>query len=236
MVVGKEQYVYRLMKVKCSCGSKDFTQFLNLKTDHGIVFNDKEYPLMNANDHVQEENIYTFGRCKSVCNPNGRTMGKLLGGSVLGPLLGCISAITIGCKCQPLTPFSWIGTDDDYFIDGAPALTVNSVLHCAYGGEITITLEAEQQTDANTEEQQEEEKDKDKDKKELLPSEVQEKIDSFVDKEKFEAQKRGTSELEMGDQVITSPEGLQEMLETPQMFERYDADITDVQINENYAE
>lgn len=235
MVVGKEQYVYRLMKVKCSCGSKDFTQFLNLKTDHGIVFNDKEYPLMNANDHVQEENIYTFGRCKSVCNPNGRNLGKLIGGPGLGPLLGCLSAITIGCKCQPLTPFSWIETNDDYFIDGAPALTVNSVLHCAYGGVITITLEANQQTNENTAGNNEETKEE-KDKKELLPSEVQEKIDSFVDEENFVSQKRGTSELEKGDQVITSPEGLQEMLETPQMFERYDADITDVQINENYAE
>lgn len=138
----------------------------------------------------------------------------------------------MGCKCTPLTPTPWIECDENYYIDGAPALTVNSVLHCAYGGEITITLEAEQQTNENEDEQQKEEKDK----KELLPSEVQEKIDSFVDEENFVSQKRGTSELEKGDQVITSPEGLQEMLETPQMFERYDADITDVQINENYAE
>ena len=222
MVVGKEQYVYRLMKAKCSCGSKNFSQYLNLDEDHGVVFNDNEYPLMNANDHVSGKHVNCFGRCKSLWNPYTRSVGAIIPG--LGLLLGC--------KCTPLTPTPWIECDENYYIDGAPALTVNSVLHCAYGGEITITLEAEQQTNENEDEQQKEEKDK----KELLPSEVQEKIDSFVDEENFTGQKKGTTELELSNQGTTSSEDLKETSETPKMFERYDADITEVQKNENYAE
>lgn len=227
MAVGKEQYVYRLMKAKCSCGSKDFSQFLNVKTDHGVVFNDKEYPLMNANDHVSGENIYSFGRCKSICNPDARSMGSVL----LGPVLGWVGAITIGCKCQPLTPFPWVQVDEDYYIDGAPALTINSVLHCANGGEITITLEAqEQQTEEATEEIPQEEQDK----KAQLPSEVQEKIDSFTgDTERGDLSARGTEELLKGDETLVSPENI---TTTPEMFERYNVDVTDIQINGNYIE
>ncbi len=219
MVAGKEQYVNRLMKVKCSCGNKDFAQFLNVKTDHGVIFADPEYPLMNANDHVSGENIYTFGRCKSLCNPHGR-----LGSALLGPVFGTLAKATLGCKCEPLTPFPWVQVNEEYYIDGAPALMINSVLHCAYGGEITITLEAEEQTEDTAQEEE-------TDKKEQLPSEVQEMIDSFTDDAPTNPQARGTEELEMGDVVITAPGAAQE---TPEMFQRYNEDMSDIQINENY--
>ena len=42
----KKQYVYRLMKAECSCGSKDFQQYLNLPEDHGITFSTEDQPLM----------------------------------------------------------------------------------------------------------------------------------------------------------------------------------------------
>ena len=187
MVSGKEQYVCRLMKAKCSCGSKDFSQFLNLKKDHGVLFNDNDHPLMNANDHVSGENIYTFGRCKSLCNPHG-----MLGSALLGPV-GIIGKSLIGCKCEPLTPFPWVQVDENYYIDGAPALTINSVLHCAYGGEITITLETEDDGKDSTEETQEEEE---IDKKDQLPSEVQEKIDSFCDDTPSNMQSMGEAALQ----------------------------------------
>ncbi len=225
MVAGKEQYVYRTMKAKCSCGDKKFSQYLNLKTDHGVVFNDKEYPLMNANDHVSGENIFTFGRCKSLCNPHGR-----LGCALLGPLFGPLAKMTIGCKCEPLTPFPWVQVDEDYYIDGAPALMVNSVLHCAYGGEITITLEDPEQSEESAEETTPEEE---TDKKDQLPSEVQEKIDSFTDDAQSNPQARGSAELAMGDLAFTTPEAA---MQTPEMFQRYNADVTDIQINENFQE
>ena len=65
----KKQYVYRLMKAECSCGSKDFQQYLNLPEDHGITFSTEDQPLMNASDHVANENILQFGRCTSLTNP-----------------------------------------------------------------------------------------------------------------------------------------------------------------------
>lgn len=187
MVSGKEQYVCRLMKAKCSCGDKDFSQYLNLKKDHGVLFNDNDHPLMNANDHVSGENIYTFGRCKSRCNPHGT-----LGSALLGPV-GIIGKSLIGCKCEPLTPFPWVQVDENYYIDGAPALTINSVLHCAYGGEITITLETEDEEKDSTEETQQEEE---TDKKDQLPSEVQEKIDSFCDDTPSNMQSMGEAALQ----------------------------------------
>ena len=36
MAAGKKQYVYRLMKAKCSCGDQKFEQNLNLPLDHGV--------------------------------------------------------------------------------------------------------------------------------------------------------------------------------------------------------
>lgn len=224
MISGKDQYVYRLMKAKCSCGSEDFAQYLNLKMDHGVIFNDKEYPLMNANDHKSGENIYTFGRCKSLCNPGG-----MLGCALLGPVVGLIGKATIGCVCEPLTPFPWVQVDENYYIDGAPALTVNSVLHCAYGGEITITLEAEEKAEESSEKTTDDKQDKE-DKKQQLPSEVQEKIDSFCDDSPSSDQPpRGSLELAKGEATITAPGSTNN--ETPEMFKRYNEDIIDIQIH-----
>lgn len=227
MVSGKEQYVCRLMKVKCSCGSKDFSQYLNVKEDHGVIFNDNDHPLMNANDHVAEENIYTFGRCKSLSNPHS-AMGGAVVGSILGPIGNIASRKLVGCKCQPLTPFPWVQADENYYIDGAPALTINSVLHCAYGGEITVVLETEDNTEDSTEQTQQEEE---TDKKEQLPSEVQERIDSFCDDApSAEQTATGSEELAKGDVKITMPGTVQQ---TPELFEKYkEADITDIQINQ----
>lgn len=234
MVVGKEQYVYRAVTSKCSCGTKDFTQYLDVRKDHGIIFNDFEHPLMNANDYIYEENIHTFGRCRSVFNPNGHRGVKTILGPV-GMLFGWAAAITVGCPCKPLTPCPWVEVDDDYFIEGAPALTSKSILHCAYGGEITITYEVVKKTDETQEEQVEEETDK----IELLPSEVQEKIDSFTDDAPSNPQKTGTEEMIRGEHELMSAEMFQELLEGPHMVERYnlsEEEIKDIQINENYTE
>lgn len=84
----KKQYVYRLMKAECSCGSKDFQQYLNLPEDHGITFSTEDQPLMNASDHVANENILQFGRCTSLTNPNG-----LVGTAIMGGLIGPLGAL-----------------------------------------------------------------------------------------------------------------------------------------------
>lgn len=176
MAAEKKQYIYRLMKAKCSCSATDFAQYLNLPKDHGVTFRDSEHPLMNANDHVAREHINTFGRCKSLKNPGGR------GANLIMPVFGSLLLkATVGCKCDPMTLVPWINVDEDYFLDGAPALTLESELPCYYGGMISIVAELEEGTDE--ERQEVEEGPRDVDARELLPSEVKEKIESFCDDE-----------------------------------------------------
>ena len=114
---------------------------------------------MNANDHEPDKHILHFGRCTSSKNP-GNTInleemiigalfpfGGFLGSKLLKKLLNCE-----GCKCKPMTITPWKETDDDYYIDGAPAVTVESTLQCYYGGSITIDTETEAKGDENTDE------------------------------------------------------------------------------------
>lgn len=184
MEAGKKQYVYRLMKAQCSCGDSDFKQYLNLPQDHGVLFQDAEFPLMNANDHTANEHILTFGRCKSVNNPGG-AVAEAIANVAIPFVGGALLQTAIGCKCEPMTIVPWLNVDENYYIDGAPALTLESELPCYYGGVIKIVLEKaedEAADDGETgEEVQAPEEQEERDIKEQLPSEVQEKIDSFVD-------------------------------------------------------
>lgn len=199
MATEKKQYVYRLMKAKCSCGDQKFEQYLNLTKDHGVTYHDNEYPLMNANDHIAGENILTFGRCTSITNPGG-TIAEGIANIIVPGIGGALLQTAIGCKCEPMTITPWINVDEDYFIDGVPALTVESVLPCYYGGIISIVLEKIQRTDSTSNKERAE----DKDKEEQLPSEVQEKIDSFTDKKMTNRQSRADEELEKIFQKNTS--------------------------------
>lgn len=154
MAAEKPLYVTRLTKAKCSFGS--MSQYLNLPLDHGVWFHTTDTPIMNANDHEPDKHILQFGRCTSSKNPSNvinleeLVIGALfapIGGMVLGvlgskclkKLLGCE-----GCKCKPLTITPWKDVDDDYYIDGAPAITQNSYLNCYYGGKIEIDLSVEE--------------------------------------------------------------------------------------------
>lgn len=196
MATGKKQYVYRLMKAQCSCGSKDFKQYLNLPKDHGVLFHDNESPLMNANDHVANEHILTFGRCTSMANPNGAA-GFLMASVVIPFIGGALMRNLAGVKCEPMTIVPWIKVDEDYLIDGAPALTLESRLPCYYGGSIKVVYEkvdeeGEEDTGEGAEEQPIEEE---KDVKKQLPSEVQEKLDAFCDEEQTVVQSAGEDAL-----------------------------------------
>lgn len=82
-------------------------------------------------------------------------------------------------KCEPMTLVPWINVDEDYFIDGVPALTIESKLPCYYGGTISIYLEKEEDADAESDESDEEPTVYDK--TDQLPSEVQEQLESFTD-------------------------------------------------------
>lgn len=132
------KYVTRLALGQCSMGT--MTNYLNLPEDHGVIKNDMDHPLMNANDHEPGKHVIHFGRCNSQANPGNSfnlgsaLLGSLLPGSTLiKNLIGCG-----GCKCTPMTFMPWVEKQKEHLLEGAPALTVDSKLMCFYGGEITI--------------------------------------------------------------------------------------------------
>lgn len=195
----KTRYAYRLLKAKCSCGDKTFTQYLNLPEDHGVYFQNEEFPLLNANDHVAGEHILGFGRCTSRKRCNDSIAANLIGDMLLTPGVNGLIQDFIGYRCEPMTIVPWRFADENYLIDGAPALTVKSELSCYYGGTITIEVE-----DIETDDSAEEETPTDYDKKDKLPSEVQELISDFCDSEAPAIGSMGDTALQM--EAVLSPE------------------------------
>ena len=139
-----ENYLYRLYEVECSYGTQK--NYLNVKTDHGIIYcgADEEQgevlcPCLNANDHIVGENITHFGRCKSPYNKvfgeRSRRIGQI-GDIVDG--LGKLVGLNEGYLCEPETEIAWKKVSDKNLIEGVPAITDVSELTCYYGGKITI--------------------------------------------------------------------------------------------------
>lgn len=199
-MIDKTRYAYRLLKAKCSCGDKTFTQYLNLPEDHGVYFQEEDFPLLNANDHVAGEHILGFGRCTSRKRCHDNIAANLLGNILLPSVNGLIQEF-IGYRCEPMTLVPWRFADENYLIDGAPALTVKSELSCYYGGTITIEVE---DMEADGSDGTEEETLPDYDKKDKLPSEVQEQIADFCDSEAPEIGSAGDTALQM--ESVLSPE------------------------------
>lgn len=141
-VDNKDEYVRRLSVACCSEGTKDFRQYLNLPKDHGVYFQDEEFPLLNANDHQTNEHIMHFGRCRSNLNPKN-IASLLCMTSVVGIAAMVVKDVvgSSGCKCCPRTLRSWEVENKENHLDGAPAVARSSELVCAYGGIITITDE-----------------------------------------------------------------------------------------------
>lgn len=166
-----EIYVHRLMKASCSCGSMD--NYLNIKTDHGVLAGEDQQPLMNANDHIAGENVIHFGNCNSNKNPE-RVFRTLLVGSLLGPLTSVILAKTgiMSFKCTPKTDEVWEETNENNILEGAPALLTKSCLTCRYGGVIIIVPEDELK--------EEEQKKGDEDTSEEKRNTVQEETDAIL--------------------------------------------------------
>jgi hypothetical protein len=139
--MSEEKYVTRLRMAKCSMGT--MTNYLNLPKDHGVIFTNEEFPIMNSNDHVPEQHVIHFGRCNS--NKNIENVASAVK-TILNPFLWgstILKKVTGvgGCKCNPKTFQPWIQDKEDYLIDGAPAITENSQLVCYYGGIITVEPE-----------------------------------------------------------------------------------------------
>lgn len=100
---------------KCRCAVGTMENYLSTNTGHGLLFSGN--PLMNANDHVVGINITHFGECAILtARANGFPQ-----------------------KCAPILPVPWIMVNKTHLIEGAPALTMDSLLPCFNGGVISIT-------------------------------------------------------------------------------------------------
>lgn len=137
------EYLRRLIKVECEYGN--MANYLNVETDHGVIWYsvdengdvNNELPFMNANDHEGDVNLMCFGRCHSEEN-------KVCGGDRafhIGSLmdaLGTAVGLCDGYKCTPYCSQPWFNTKDNVILDGAPAITSDSIVTCYYGGHIKI--------------------------------------------------------------------------------------------------
>lgn len=180
--VEKKEYVKRLNVAKCIYGSMEY-QYLNLPKDHGIYYQDQEYPLMNANDHEGAKHVMQFGRCTSEENPKNVLSNAL---SQVSPVFALIDKAkkamgSDGCKCKPRTLSSWQDTDDFNRLDGAPAILDCSQCQCIYGGVITITEMPEddsqkQSNEEQSDQEKEEQAQEPKDILDTLPSSMADKI------------------------------------------------------------
>lgn len=149
-------YLRRLIKVECDCGT--MANYLNVKEDHGVVWFStdengepgEENPLMNANDHEGDVNLMCFGKCKSESNKvfgEGAKRNFHIGS--LMDALGSTLGFSEGYKCTPYCSRAWEETENNVWLDGAPAITADSYVTCYYGG--TIRMQQISETESETE-------------------------------------------------------------------------------------
>lgn len=157
-------YITRGMKSMCEFGSAPKGNYLNIVKDHGVLSG--EEPLLNANDHTSDT-IVGYGNCSSPTNPEVQAKkgvsNFLLGGSPLNFLVKAVTGKSatdvlmdiglLGCRCKPDTPLVWQKCDEEHILDGAPALTLDSILFCRKGGVITISEPEKAEGDSQTPEE-----------------------------------------------------------------------------------
>ena len=113
-----EKYATYGMRVQCSAGTME--NYISTDRGHGVNYKGK--PLLNANDHVKGVNLTHFGDCRAE------------GLHVIKEALGL-------CKCELDVPEPWTNTNEKHILDGAPALTMDSICTCRYGGVISFVKE-----------------------------------------------------------------------------------------------
>lgn len=121
-------YVVRGAKMKCNKGTN--AKRINLPISHGSYSNGN--PIMNESDNVVGENISCFGICKGDCpSTENITLTKKNGKTITGK------------TCQVKILKEWMNTKEDTLVDGEPALTTDSILICAYGGQIKFITDGQ---------------------------------------------------------------------------------------------
>lgn len=157
--MGEENKIYTCRLAKARCDKGTMSNYLNVKTDHGIVWEkncdagktcDDKQPFMNACDYKEGDNVVHFGRCNSDTNPGNMfdmeeaIIGAIPGVNLVKNLIGCG-----GCKCKPILIEVWENVDKTHLVGGVPALTQDSTLYCRNGGTITIMTQEEIEAEAN---------------------------------------------------------------------------------------
>lgn len=146
-----KKYVTHGMYAECSMGT--MKNYLNTDVGHGVVYQGQ--PLLNANDHAPQINLTHFGDCNSkmIYEEAKKQLdekykaeegdnfleraGKAIAGSVAKAAVTAQEYLTVN-KCQLDTPLPWRFCNEEHMIDGAPALTMDSVCPCKFGGIISI--------------------------------------------------------------------------------------------------
>lgn len=147
---GKKYVVYG-MRLKCDQGTME--NYFSTNTGHGIVYQGQ--PVMNANDHEKVIHLTHFGNCnsKNVFEEAKKEAdekykaeegdgffakaGKWTAKNAIKAAVN-FKAMFMSNKCELITPLPWLFPSEDHTIDGAPALTMESLCPCALGGVISI--------------------------------------------------------------------------------------------------
>lgn len=102
------EYILKDASMMCVVGTASGT--LKLTADHGVFV--EGVAMANANDHLPNTNIGPFGTCA----------------------IKTAASSGVPQPCMPITPLAWLNTNMDFMIQGAPALTNQSMLPCMCGG------------------------------------------------------------------------------------------------------
>lgn len=121
----EEEYLVRGALLACSCGSHP--RRLNMEMDHGVYVINK--PVTTEQDIQVEENIRSFGVCRSENPPEGAETV-------------CYEAYNPGdpkaygpCCCPEINEEGWKKVSEKTIIDGeGHCLTTNSYCVCVHGG------------------------------------------------------------------------------------------------------
>lgn len=161
-----KKYILHGMYAECSMGT--MKNYLNTDVGHGVVYQGQ--PLLNANDHAPQTNLTHFGDCNSkMIYEEAKKQadekykaeagdgffaraGKAIAKNVTKAVVGVQECFAVN-KCKLDTPLPWRFCNEEHMIDGAPALTIDSVCPCKFGGIISIidTPDPEPEPEAETE-------------------------------------------------------------------------------------
>lgn len=114
-------YVVRGAGMRCDKGTH--TRKINLPVSHGTYAHGN--PVINEGDNVVDVNISYFGVCNGSC-PSSENIS----------LLTENGGVVTGKKCKLKILKKWMNAKEDTLVEGKAALTQQSVLVCAYGGQI----------------------------------------------------------------------------------------------------